>query len=61
MGINNFKSLDEEPEQEAFPYEEMHLKIANDLHSFRKIGDLFGNFLYQITHLFVVFFGGKPK
>ena len=61
MEQNNFKKLEEDLEETEFPVDEMRLNIANELHSFRQIGNLFGNFLYQLSHFFVVFFGGKPK
>ncbi len=61
MDNNNFKNLDEDFSEEDFPFDEMRLNITNDLQSFRQIGDIFGNFLYQITHFFVAFLGGKPR
>ena len=61
MKHNNFKKLEEEIQETDFPMDEMQLNIAGNIQSFRQIGDLFGNFFSQISHFFIVFFGGKTK
>lgn len=61
MENNSFEQLNEDMDENDFPMEEMRLNIANEIQSFRQIGDVFGNFFYQITHFFIVFFGGKPR
>ncbi|MEM9822676.1 MAG: hypothetical protein AAF985_16460 [Bacteroidota bacterium] len=61
MEQNNFKKLEEEDQETEFPMDEMQLNIANNIHSFRQVGELFGNFFSHISHLLVVFFGGKSR
>ncbi len=57
--MNNF--IEEDMSEEDFPMEEMRLNVANNLQSFRQVGNLFGDFLYRFSQFFINYLGGKTK